>query len=677
MRKIASVIVIAALLITSAMPVFGSTASDATELERVIRQVRAVIDIPTDLTVFEHSSWDDSEGVSWHLSWRNDDWSASYSVSVSDGVITSFWSHRNQDDQTGLATLSRAQGQRLAENFLGRVLPSGIDDVRLLSSSSSVQSFSYSFVVYVNNFPVNDWTMSVTVDKFTERVAGFSANHFGFIVDEFSVPDEILSREDAVSAFLENNGVLLVYSSFFDFMNRETRIFPAYLVNSSRFIDAESGEPVVAVWGAGVVGPGGAGGAMIAAPDAVDVELTPGERAAVDNLAGTITREQAIRTATSAVPGLAASAVPQHASLSQRWDDHTRHIWHLSFENFSVTIDANDNRLLSFFNFGQRDIGDRNVSVEVAERTAREFAERVAAREMEQSELMDDLRTIDIRPLALEQGAMYNFTFVRQVYEIPFPGNSITVSVDPATGDIMRFELSWNAGFEFPALIEGISLEEAFEVYADTLDFELFYVRNQDGDMTLVYGFRGWVNFLVDPVDGARLGHDGNPFIDQAIVTSYDDIAGRWYENTVLALLDNGYFIPGTSFNGGAVITQEEFLRFLYSPWGMTSNRDDFYQWMVSMGIILSGEIAPDSAISRQDVARSAIRSMNLQRAAQDESIFINPFYDGVASGFLGYAALARALGIMQGDPNGNFNGSASLTRAEAAVVILNLLRAR
>jgi hypothetical protein len=315
--------------------------------------------------------------------------------------------------------------------------------------------------------------------------------------------------------------------------------------------------------------------------------------------------------------------------------------------------------------------------VETAERTAREFAGRVAASEMQQSELMDELRTIDIRPLALEQGAMYNFTFVRQVNGVPFPGNSISVSVDPASGAVMQYNLSWNANLEFPALIAGISPEEAFEVYVDSFDFELFYVRTQDGDMALVYGFRGWVNFLVDHVDGSRLGHDGNPFVDHAIVTSSDDIAGRWYENTVLTLLDNGYFIAGTSFNGGAIITQEEFLRFLYSPWGMSSNRDDFYQWMVSMGIVLSGEIAPDSAISRQDVARIAIRYMNLQRAAQDESIFVNPFSDAVASGFLGYAALVRALGIMQGDPDSNFNGSSSMTRAEAAVVILNLLQAR
>jgi len=202
----------------------------------------------------------------------------------------------------------------------------------------------------------------------------------------------------------------------------------------------------------------------------------------------------------------------------------------------------------------------------------------------------------------------------------------------------------------------------------------LFYTVVEDNEMRLVYGFRSGAGFTVDPMTGGRLGHDGNAFIEHRRVTSYDDIEGRWYESAVNSLLDMGHFLEGTSFNGSAQITQEEFLRFLFPNWGGTA-RDDFYNWIVSSGIILRDEVAPDSTMTRQEAARLAIRFLGLQRAARDSSIFVNPFADTVADNFLGYVALARALGVMTGDTAGNFNGAQNMTRAQAAVVINNLLR--
>ena len=203
------------------------------------------------------------------------------------------------------------------------------------------------------------------------------------------------------------------------------------------------------------------------------------------------------------------------------------------------------------------------------------------------------------------------------------------------------------------------------------------YTRTAADTMTLVYGFMSFPEFSVDPVTGTLLGFDGEPFRDRRGVQGYDDIAGKWYENTVMLLLDSGYYIEGRSFDGNAHITQEEFLRYLHSPMQSFFSQDDFYDMLIQNRIITREEIAPDSILARQDAAKYAIRFLGLGKAAQDGSIFRNPFRDRITEDYLGYAALVRSLGIMQGDSRGNFNGEHSMTRAQAAVVILNSLENR
>ena len=677
MRKLFSAVLVAALLITSAVPVFGSNTPESVELERAIRQVRAVIEIPSAASIFEHSSWDDGvNGRTWNLMWRSDNWEIMYSATVdSTGRLTNFFSSYSNMPTGG--DMTRAQGQGIAEEFLGRVAPSGIDDFRLLESSADLHSFSFSFVAYMNDFPVRDWVFTVGVNKATERVSNYFAS-FGTIGDiTFTVPENIISAGSAKQAFLESDNITLIYNSFFNWSTQQLRIFPSFVLNSQYFVDAGTGEITTPpnVFFGGAFADFALGRQALDGTAQPEGELIPVEREAVEGLAGVISREQAIRTATGAVPGLTATSEVVSANLHTRHDDRSRHLWHLQFENsISVTIDANANRLNSFFDFGWREPGTTIVAADVAERTAREFANRVASREMAQAELFEGMSTLEIQPVQRDMGVLYRFVFARDVNGIPFPGNNISVSIEPSTGRVVGFDITWNANLQFPAIGEALSLEEVFNIYAASLGFELFYTLTSNNEMTLVYGFRNWPGFTIDPITGMRLGFDGDEFREQRAVTSYDDIAGRWYESAVMSLLDKGYFLAGTSFNGSAQITQYEFLRFLHSPWGVTS-QDNFYDWMVSGGIILREEIAPDSIITRQEAARITIRFLGLQRAAQDESIFINPFNDAVSEGFLGYAALVRALGIMTGDTAGNFNGAGQLTRAQAAVIINNLLR--
>jgi len=103
--------------------------------------------------------------------------------------------------------------------------------------------------------------------------------------------------------------------------------------------------------------------------------------------------------------------------------------------------------------------------------------------------------------------------------------------------------------------------------------------------------------------------------------------------------------------------------------------QDEFYSMLINGKIITKEEKSPESAVTRQDAAKFAIRFLGLDKAAKDGDIFKNVFNDQITGGYLGYAAIAKSLGIMRGDPKGNFNGTRDLTRAEAAAIIFNLLK--
>jgi len=354
--------------------------------------------------------------------------------------------------------------------------------------------------------------------------------------------------------------------------------------------------------------------------------------------------------------------------------ENDKYIWHLQFDDFSASVNARSGELVSFYSHSaseRRDGRTGRVTREAAERTAESFIRRAAGNKFNNVELQEQSNMWG------SSDDRYGFFYTRTVNGVPFPNNYISVTVDSTSGRIIHYDTSWFDNVVFPDLRNANSADDAFGVFAGEKDFDLFYIKVENNKFALVYGFIDFPGYTVDPFNGEKLGHDGKPFRLQEGVTQYDDISGRWYEETVMALLDNGYFIPGTSFNGNNEITQEEFLRFMHSPWQSHMNQNDFYDMLINNNIIMDGEKSPESVISRQDAVKFAIRFLGLDKAAKDGSIFRNTYNDAISQEYLGYAAIARALEITRGDSRGNFNGGRNMTRAEAAVVLLNTLRNR
>ncbi|MCL1983376.1 MAG: S-layer homology domain-containing protein [Clostridiales bacterium] len=664
MKKTISFIITATLLLASAVPAFAAP-GDSKELEQAIQKVKSVIDISDEASIFDYNTWDDPEsGKMLSLNWNDKNYEKSYNVSMNEeGVILSFNFYEYREGG-GIGSLTREQGQKSAEAFLSKVLPASMKDCRLKDANSNDMCFSFTYSCYVNGFPVAGMLFSIDVDKFTGKVSSYYGNSVIRKKDVFPAAGEKIGEDKAREAFIGGAGVSLSYNSYYDYEKRELRVYPAFSVGGNVFVDVATGKIVEGYrsyypYGMATKDAGGMRVEM-----AADASLTPEEQKVVDSVAGLMSKEEAVRAAAAIVPGLPSASKLAGANLSSSYEEKGRYYWHLRFDNCSVTVDAKSGELTSLYNYSEPGGKEGAVSEDAAKKTAMDFIKKAVGSKLEKTVYSERMS----RP-------PYTFTYVREVNGIPFPGNAISISVDSASGKISYYNLSWYDSVDFPEISGAMAVGDAFGAFAAGGKFDLLYTRTDKDKIALAYGFIDAPDYSLDPFTGSKLGYDGRPYKERRPVDSYGDISGKWYEETVKSLLDNGYYLEGADFKGGAQITQEEFLRYMHSPMQAYYSQDEFYSMLERNKIVLKEEKAPDSALVRQDAAKFAIRFMGLDKAAKDGSIFKNMFSDAVAPDYAGYAALAKSLGVMQGDTAGNFNGGKTMTRAEAAAVVFNLLK--
>ncbi|MNP02149.1 Endo-1,4-beta-xylanase A precursor [compost metagenome] len=176
---------------------------------------------------------------------------------------------------------------------------------------------------------------------------------------------------------------------------------------------------------------------------------------------------------------------------------------------------------------------------------------------------------------------------------------------------------------------------------------------------------------------------------------SFNDIAKlTWAKLSIESLASKGIVTGVTEdkFNPSSNVTRAEFLTLLMRTFGLTNSEAQatfsdtpssawYYSYVASaqsLGIVngsTDGKFNPNAQISRQDMA---VMTYQLLTALQISLANGNQQAYADADQISGYALEAiRALsqaGIMQGN-NNNFAPKGSATRAEAAVLIYNLIK--
>ena len=70
---------------------------------------------------------------------------------------------------------------------------------------------------------------------------------------------------------------------------------------------------------------------------------------------------------------------------------------------------------------------------------------------------------------------VYNYTFVRTVNNIPFYEDTIDISINKATGEVINYYTNWNLNVEFPQANNIIDKNQAKKLYAEKIGLDLIY----------------------------------------------------------------------------------------------------------------------------------------------------------------------------------------------------------
>ena len=179
--------------------------------------------------------------------------------------------------------------------------------------------------------------------------------------------------------------------------------------------------------------------------------------------------------------------------------------------------------------------------------------------------------------------------------------------------------------------------------------------------------------------------------INNKRICSFADIDGfEWAKEAIAGLYEDGVIdgVSEKSFMPGKEVKREEFLKMadrLYEGTGTNTlfsdaDKSAWYYGYISKAVgagITKGVgdniFGIGKSLTREDAAVMIARMILAKEPEYTEIAFNdNEEISGYAKASIGYL---KELGIMNGDENGNFNPKKPLRRAEAAVLISNVLK--
>lgn len=684
MKKILSLILIFTLVVPSLIVSTGVSYAgsvDSKELAEAIAVVKRVVEIPENLSEFNYyySEYDEEsqKEANLCLEWSDPDDYGYIATCVSkQGDILYYHSNLPEFKGSGLAKVTKEEAEKISRDYLKKFKLKGVGEFKLEESSTDGYGNVYRFTykMYVNDIPCDFANVTISINKYVGKLVNYSYdnNIEDISIKDFPTKDGTIDFKEAKNIYLSKLGPELTYLSNYDYYEKSLKVFTAYVTdNSKRAIDANTGE-IVKLYEDYIIYRN-----MENKQDAKEelssdateeIEYTEEELKEIENVENLIDKEKAVKIARELVPSIGNEKLKSSKLMKYNGPDRSYN-WYLNFENNYVRIDASKGILISFngrMNYDENNKSD--IGLEKAKAISEKFLDKVCADKKEEIALTNE-------DTAQNSYSGYTFIYTRQVNDIDFGPNSIYISIDKSNGHIVSYSRNWYETAVFPDLKNSIKQEKAFDIVSELGSFELVYKRDFEGNIILVYDFLEDENYFIDAYKGIRLDYKGDAYKEVKQNDDYTDIKGNWAEDIIKKLKDNGYYLEGNKFEPKSATTQIDFFKYLYSPSrSYYLDDEEFYEMLINQKIIEKEEIKKDSYLSRKEAAKFITRYLGVDKLAKEASVFKNIYKDDVDKEYLGYASAVYAMGIMKGDLKGRFNGDKTLTHAETAVVIYNIL---
>lgn len=669
MKRIVALLLILCLLL--AVPAVA-----VNEAQTLLETVKSRIGDTTEYETFYSSSYTSGGQTVYSFNWEDNDSESYRSLYVSvtaGGIITEYNAYSEKDNsREEKPTLDRVPADTVlaaAQEFVQRINPD-IAGHLLLTSRQTTQSLwskSYRFTVQrmENGIPVYGDNGSLTVSGDGRTVTGFHLQYTEGLT--FSDPAKAISREAAEKAYAEKLGVELQYRTRYE--DGKKTVYPAYVAKAQygTYIDAFTGKPVTPI-----TAPYGSndklfGNTTESAGDAAATggSLSPAEQQEMQNTAGLMSVQSAellLRNIDHL--GITADMELTSSGLSKQYRGE-RYLYSIQFKSetmtVSVTLDAKTGQILSVNRYGE--LTGTQITDDVAKKRAQDVANRLAWAYLEYYRLNED-----------------GCSYTRYANGVPYYDDGIFVEIDRKTGQLTRFSLQ-HSDVEFPSVEGVLTPMQASEKLFAQVDYSLYYVRDCISNAsrvfdksTLVYMFPSGAGEL-DPFTGEMEKNVA------AVLPEYTDIAGHYGEKAIRTLRQFGIGFASGEYRPNATITQGEFLELLRVVFfGMDSavltegaDYADAKRVAVNEGVVDS-DADLSQPLTREMAAVLLVRAMGFEPVASLQGIYVSPFRD--VTEYVGHVSILGAMGVFNGDGNGNFLPEKLLTRADAAVVLYNYLNA-
>ena len=735
MKKTLCLLLALVLCLGLALPAAGAAEPADEQMKAVILQVKKTLGISDDYTEFNGDSYVWGEQTWWQLSWWKED--ESLSVTCDDqGKVFSYerWFYDEEyrySDKLHFPDYTWDDAAAAAGSFLSKVLDEN-EAVELMKRQDSLRPssrYSVSGILTLNGV---DTEVSVSLAFRTSDGLLLSFRRSDaetFIAGGVPSAVPAVSAGEALPKFRDALTTELNWA-YTDYEKHEARLMYEISLGWGAYVDAQTGELLYRQ--EGFRGYDGGKNAAAAEPEAVaedEMGLTPQELAGAEKFKNVldgealkaavmkeaafgITEDFALGTVTytASQPSVDPASLaegetqdetvtavfrlskvlegPEFGLTQERYDElledgYTPTVWKY------FTADARTGEVQSLYTgyngFGWKEEIDTTPADLPA--AALDFLERKYPDWLSLCELKDSSRSD-------WSVAVDSYYYVRMEAGYPCPMNSISLSVNAATGFVDSFSVSWDEELTFGPSGPVVGETAAQDAFLGCYTAHLTYVLLREDPEDWESAYRRVLVYLPDSGDNWVSRVDaitGEPDLQTAgeeQTIAYGDLSGSYARKEIEKLAAYGVGFAGVKeFKPKATITELDMILFMLSAAGWTVNYPDYenadaetlkpvYREAKARGFIASTEQDPGRTVTRGELCRCFVGLSGLTEAAEMQGIFRCGFTDDAAipAADLGYVAIAKGLGVVQGDGKGAFRPGDGATRQELAIMLYRYL---
>lgn len=259
------------------------------------------------------------------------------------------------------------------------------------------------------------------------------------------------------------------------------------------------------------------------------------------------------------------------------------------------------------------------------------------------------------------------YYYNRYVNGVQVEGDTIRINVD-FSGDVRSISYRYT-DVKFPS-VPKFDNDKAFEQLFKQIKLRYYYDGYYKKDGTVKTYLLYDINSYILDSKYRIVSWDGTPLpAEKDEDTNYTDIKGIAQENAINTLARYGITLETKNgkFDPNAKLTDKEFATVIYKA---TRNYVPYY---IECGDYQKEEKAV--TLTKKEAAKVFVNVYGGSDYAELKGIYRAPFKDvAVSDDYVGYIAIAKALGFASADKNGNYSPNKVLTRAQAMQMIYDYI---